>query len=825
MLQNISGNFETSKNLKRENLERQSNVDINYREIIERLFSINNIAIYILTFMISMVGLGHESSMVIAPFGIALVAASISNGVPIAVVYLTSLIGTGIRFGGNTTLMYVISSVILLLLVLIKKPLKYEDKAEQYKLGGYIFFSILLTSILKMMFTKIYFYDVIVSVTLSITAYIFYKIFVNSLTVISQYGKKTVFSIEEVVGASLLVTIAISALGGYSIFSFSIRNILCIFLVLVLGWRNGILVGGISGITVGIVLGIIGDGNPILIATYAISGMLAGLLNRFGKIGVIAGFVLGNIIIAYSANGGAKNIIQFQEIMISAIGLLALPKRKRINIEDIIPKTKMLPEAVGRIEEGSETLLKLNSISKTISDMSENYKKDVSYEKSVASFEHEVQKAIQDLDNNLLYDYIANNEGNIIHDLFDNIIENNILTENGIISVLTKHNIYIMNSDDSETKANELKEIREMIKAINSAFKVCQTNAIWQRKIHENNLNMSSQLENVKEAIDNISEDLTSQGKNVDKYYAIEEKLKNNLIAEGILSKKVQVKQEPTGRYIVNVYTDTCTDYDGNDCPIKKIQKQVSRVLNEKVILQNQKCGIRLNKDICEYTYISEDKFLIQIGTAKAKKQGSIVSGDMTSQIRLGDGKYLLAISDGMGSGPDARRNSKIATSMLERLLSSGFDKNTSINLINSAILTANEDEMYATLDIEILDLYAGKVQLLKNGACPTYIKNNRNVSMIKSTSLPAGIMKNVKIDTFDKNLESDDIIVICSDGIIESNNEYANRELWVKHLLEEVQTDRPERIADIILREAIDNNYGTPKDDMSVIVAKIIKK
>ena len=94
-----------------------------------------------------------------------------------------------------------------------------------------------------------------------------------------------------------------------------------------------------------------------------------------------------------------------------------------------------------------------------------------------------------------------------------------------------------------------------------------------------------------------------------------------------------------------------------------------------------------------------------------------------------------------MGSGANARRNSKIAISMLERLLSSGFEKETSINLINSAIMNANREEMYATLDIEILDLYAGKMEVLKNGACPTFIKQNREVSMLKSTSLPTGII------------------------------------------------------------------------------------
>ncbi|MBR3324756.1 MAG: SpoIIE family protein phosphatase [Clostridia bacterium] len=824
MLQNISGNYGNSDSIGKDTTINTKNLSINYKDIISKLFSINNIVIYVLTFMISMVGLGTENTMMIAPFGIALVAAGISSGVPIAIIYVSSVLGTSLKFGGNTTLMYAISSIVMLLLVLIKKPVKYEDETEQYKLGGYIFFSILLTSVMKMIFTKFYLYDILESLTLCVTSYIFYKIFVSSISVISQYGKKRVFSIEEVVGASLLIAIAISSFGHLQLMSFSIRNILCIFMVLVLGWRNGILVGGISGITVGVVLGIIGDGNPILIASYAMSGMIAGFLNRFGKIGVILGFIIGNIIIAYSANGGMKNIIQFQEILIASIGLLALPKKTKIRIEDLIPNTKLLPEAVGKIEEGSETILKLSSISKTISDMSDNYKRDNSYDENVAQFEHEVQKAIEDIDRNLLYDYIANNDEDIIQDLFDNIVENGVLTENGMISVLAKHNIYIMNSDDLETKASELKEVREMIKAVNSAFSKCKSNAIWRKRIQENNINMSEQLSNVKAAIDDITDDIKKR-KTSDDDVKIKTKLKKYLLDDDILVKNILIKKENCGRYIIKVFTDVCSDYDGNNCPIKKIQRQINKILKEKVRLQNQKCGIRINRDNCEFTYITDDRYIIQTGTASAKKDGTIVSGDMMSQVRLEDGKLLLAISDGMGSGPEARRNSKIAISMLERLLCSGFNKDTSINLINSTILTANKEEMYATLDIEILDLYEGKMQLLKNGACPTYIKKNRNVAMIKSSSLPTGVMKNVRVDTYDKDVEDGDIVVICSDGIIESNNEYANRELWVKHLLEEVETDRPERIADIILKEAIDNNFGKVKDDMSVIVAKILKK
>lgn len=812
MLQNVSRDYE----------QKEEVTNINFKETLSKIFSIQNIFIYILTFMISMVGFGVDQTL-IAPFGLAMVSACISNGIPIVVVYLSSLLGTAIKFGGTNTLMFIFSSILMLLLVLIRKPAKSEEENEKIKLGAYLFFSILFVQVVSMIFKGFYLYDLLIAVVSSVASYIFYKIFVNSLDVIAKFGVKKVFSIEEVIGASLLIAIATISLSNVHIFSFSVRNILCIFIVLVLGWRNGILVGGISGTTVGIVLGIIGDGNTTLIAAYAISGMLAGLLNRFGKIGVIVGFVLGNILIAYSANGGVSNIILFQEILIASIGLLAVPKNFKIDIDKMMPKTKLLPEA-GRVLEGNdEALIKLNSISQTISEIAENYKQDEFYEKNAETFEDEVMKSIEGMEDNLLYDDIYNNDGNILRDIFDNLMENGVLTQNAIISIFAKNNIYLMSSDDLNANEVEEKEIRDMLKAINSAYRICKVNLVWQKKLDEANKNMSDQLKTVKTAIENITDDMTDTESG--EFKTQKEGIIKNLKGKGITTKDLKIRQEPSGRYIINVYTDVCSDSDGRVCPVKQISKVIASTLGERVILQDQKCGIRLNRDTCSYTYISDDKFLIQTGFAKVKKDGETVSGDTMSNIRLGDGKYLFTISDGMGSGKTAEKNSKIAVSMLERLLGSGFEKDTSIKLINSAILTANKEDNYATLDISILDLFAGNTQFIKSGACPTYVKRKRNVSLIKSDSLPTGIMNEINVDTYDKDIEDGDIIVMCSDGVLDSSMEYANRDLWLKYLLEDIQTDVPERIADIILREAVDNYVGKPKDDMSITVIKVIKK
>ena len=96
---------------------------------------------------------------------------------------------------------------------------------------------------------------------------------------------------------------------------------------------------------------------------------------------------------------------------------------------------------------------------------------------------------------------------------------------------------------------------------------------------------------------------------------------------------------------------------------------------------------------------------------------------------------------------------------------------------------------------------------------------------MIKSNSLPTGILNESKVETFDRDLQDGEIVLLCSDGILDSNVEYKNKELWIKYLMEDLETTNTQKIADLVLEEAIDNNFGIAKDDMSVIVCKFRKK
>lgn len=813
-----------------EEYEEVNNNKRNIKNIIKTMVKGQSILLYLLSFMLSCVdGLGLNYSI----FAIAIFAAVISNGIPMGVLFVLTMIGTLIRFQTSGLLSYLFTSAILVVLVLIFKPRKLiaEYETEKMKLGKYVFFAVLIGQVIKMLFQEILLYDLLVAITSAMTAYIFYKIFSKSIIVINEIKNKKVFSIEEVIGATLLVSIAATCFGNTKILGLQVGNIISILLVLILGWKNGILIGTTSGVTVGVVLGIITSSNPILIAVFALSGMIAGILSRFGKLGVIIGFIAGNLLLTYVYNGQLVELICFKEILVASLALILVPNKIEINISDLFGKNELLPQgATYRLGESKETIDKLNNVSDVIKQMSDTYKEaagatleqDNILENNKEIFIEELQDNVRQIPENMLSEDLIDEDESIVEDIFEYLLKKDRINRDDLLEIFKNHNNYIVGFDNYETSLKIEKDISQIVQIINESFKTSKLNFVMTAKIGENSKNISMQLDGVSKAIENIANDMKEE-----KDEFLDKKNEILLICKQrqIEILDLNIEQEKTGRYIIKVFINTCNDSKLIECPTKKIEQILSEALGEEIVIKKEKCGIKQEQKICYQTYISKDNYGMQIGIAKTNKEGENVSGDSSLQISLEDGKYLIAISDGMGSGPNARKSSQIAIKMLGRLLSNGFDKETSIELINNTISSNIKEETYATLDIMVLDLYAGNIEYIKNGACPTFIKNNRNIDIIKNIALPTGILNDIDLVVYDRDIEDNDIIVMCSDGIIESNSEYKNKELWVKNLLEQMETTNAKKIADILLKEAIDNNYGKAKDDMTVIVTKIIKK
>ena len=271
------------------------------------------------------------------------------------------------------------------------------------------------------------------------------------------------------------------------------------------------------------VVGIIGGGEPIIIATYALSGMIAGIFNRLGKIGVIIGFVLGNVLLTYVSNGNTSSIIAFQEILIASLGLLAVPKNVKIDIEDLYGKVKLLPDGADRtLEENKDTIYKLNSMSETIYEMSKTYKEAAATivdeeelkkqeEDNLSIFERELENDLEGLEENILFDDIYSAENELIEDIFNILLENETITRRDLLNTLAAHNNYILGYEKEYISDSVEKDIAQIVKTINYSYKVSKINFIWKKKLDESKKAVSSQLEEVSKAIGNLANEFDMQ--------------------------------------------------------------------------------------------------------------------------------------------------------------------------------------------------------------------------------------------------------------------------------------------------------------------------
>ena len=786
--------------------------------IFANIFTKNNIVLYLVAFMLSFVGLGGEFSI----FSISILGACFSASVPVLGIVVMSLIGNLIKFGVGGLLGYFLTTLVMIVTLFLIKPYYNEqERNEKIKVGKNIFISVLLIQIVKFAISGFTIYDILSTITLAMIALVFYKIFVNSIVVIQEFYKKRAFSIEEVIGASLLLAIAVGAFGDLNIFGFGIRNVLSILIVMILGWKNGILVGTTSGVTIGVTLGVISGSEPIMIAAYAISGMIAGVLNRFGKIGVVVGFALGNVVLAYVSNGYTVELIHFKEILIASIGLLAVPKTLHIDLEEFIGDKKLLPIVPGRaLNKSREMAESLNNVSEAIQEMATTYRtvEQTTFEENTYRTENklifiaELLNNLEPYRNNMLYEDIADTDGKIIDEIFSILLDKQEITKEDLLKVFADCNSYIVGFDDKEISQKLENNISQIVRAINISYKVSKSDFIWRKKVEQNKKNMGKQLSGVSKAIQSMAKDLEKDLQAEELYEKEKTEILELLKQKDIDIQDIVLKKD--GRYIIEIYLNENLE----TAKIEKIENILTKVLKEKIILNDE---ASIGKKL---TFLSDDRYVMAIGKSEVMKSKSETSGDSTLSVRLKDGKYLVAISDGMGSGKEARRSSTQALGLLENLLLSGFDKKISLDLINTSLINQNS-EIFATLDIAIVDLYKGNIEFIKSGACPTYIKNKKKVQMIKSTSLPTGITEESSIQTFDKDIESGDIMLMCSDGVLDSNIEYKNKELWIKYMLEDIETNNTQKIADLILNEAVDNNFGVAKDDMSIVVCKFRKK
>ena len=509
MLQNMSGEAINTKNRAAEKLGKLGKLNI-----FSNVFSKQYILYYIISFLLSLVSINGEFSI----FSISILGACIATSVPALGVVALSLVGNIIKFGVGGALGYILTSLVLIATLFLIKPVYNEgERNEKIKIGKNIFIATFIIQIVKLAMSTFTIYDMLTSITISIIALVFYKIFVNSLVVVQNITARRAFSIEELIGASLLLAIAVTAFGELNVWGIEIKNVLSILIVMVLGWKKWHISWDNLRCYNCVTLGVITSSEPIMIAAYAISGLLAGIFGRFGKVGVVVGFALGNVLLAYISNGYTVELIHFKEILIAFIALLAVPSNFKIDLEEFVGTEKFLPPIPDRALNKSKAMAEnLSNVSEAIQDMAKPLasKENEEENNNKQIFITELLNSLEPYKDNMLYEDVAKPDGKIVDEIFKYLIDKQEITRDALLSIFAKCNSFIISTGDNKISDRLDEDITQMIRIINISYKVSKNDFIWRKKVAENKKTMNKQLNEVSKAIQKMAKGIEEDTKN-----------------------------------------------------------------------------------------------------------------------------------------------------------------------------------------------------------------------------------------------------------------------------------------------------------------------
>lgn len=746
----------------------------------------------------------------IMPLGILLFTSSYKQNRNKFLVAL--LISAGILTSGSGKPLYMALASMLLfsILTILIKPNK---SAKEYAHSIIASISVMVPLLVYVYTQGFLLYDFILTLFCGIAVFFLNYIFMHGVKVISNFNRKRIFTSEEVISGAIIGALILSGLSGILIFGFPLSNILCMVFLLIMSFRFGPAVGAATGVAMGIILNMSSDVTPLAIGIYALCGLLSGLFKNLGKVGSSLGFVLGNIFLTLYLSGSSHGLVFLKDIILAAGIFILLPipfmekltgsfKVASIGYEDNPGYGLRIREiTVERLDKFSKVF---KEISKTFDQISESKavtgKEDIS-----VMFDRVVDKVCKDCS---LCMYCWDRNFYSTYQVLFKIIEN--LDSKGRIN----------QEDIPPYFIERCERIEDFVDAVNNTFEIFKVDLVWKNKIGESRGLISQQLLGLSKIIGNLSSEI---GVDIHFKKDIEEAVERELNNSGAIKvSHVNVYENERGRNNITIFHKGC---GGRRICSSLIEKIVSEVMGTKMVREKEDCNFNYKENSCSLRLVEEEPYRVTTAVAKVAKAECPVSGDNYTFMNSGDGKYIVALSDGMGAGHKAYAQSKATIGLLEQFIEAGFDKDTAVKFINSILLLKSGDDSFATIDLSVIDLYNGEIEFVKIGAVPTFIKKSSRVEVIRSASLPVGILSNLEFELVHKNMGDGDILIMMSDGVLDAFSDDWDSEKVLLKYIQSIDTINPQKIADTILSQAYSKYGENPKDDMLVVVAKVWKK
>lgn len=345
---------------------------------------------------------------------------------------------------------------------------------------------------------------------------------------------------------------------------------------------------------------------------------------------------------------------------------------------------------------------------------------------------------------------------------------------------------------------------------------------LWQRKLQENQELLAEHLKEMAHIMAEVAKETYRYHPMGERRYRQMYKL---LKESGILLKNFFELEHEDGHVEISLTMRTASDKymrigEKEHISAEDVADYISVAMGNR-LRAAKNAPMYLTPEWNTYYFLEEPAYHILTGVAKAVKETEKISGDNYSFYETDNGKMVVILSDGMGSGEKACSDSERVIEMMERLLEAGFRKESAIQLINGALTASGKEDNMSTLDICEMNLYTGECEFIKVGAACTYIKRGRLVDRLSTQNFPLGVFGQLESEVLYRTLQSGDYVIMLSDGILDALSQGIGEEV-LPEIIGKMDYSNPNEIANQILTYCLKQSNGQIRDDMTILVTGV---
>jgi len=612
---------------------------------------------------------------------------------------------------------------------------------------------------------------------------------------------------EEFGCVLVLLAAALAGTGNLGYGLLTLHGLVSKFVILLAAFLGGAGRGAAGGAVVGIIPGIAYTVAPAVVGVYAFAGFLGGIFRRFGKPGVAAGFILGNITLAVYVGEYQELARVLAEAGAAAVLFALMPPKWLESLQSLAPAGVL---GSGVREERVQELVKsrVRSWARMFSELARTFATA-----SPAGLESGGEKPLRELLHEIKVRICQ--DCNLYRGCWE---RDPAQADRAFMETLARLEAAgrVGPEDFPADVRRKCLRLKEMAVALTCLYETYRVNQYWYRRLAESREVVSENLRGLSRIMHNLSAELCHSVERADQVHAL---LRRQFRELDVPVLRLDARHRDDDRLEITVTRSSCR---GEMACYYVVAPVVSRVVGQPFAVVDTSCTREEDGPECTFRLRPALRFRVAVGMAQVGKGGSTVSGDTASYLELADGKFALLLSDGMGVGRQAALESSTTVSLLEHMFRAGFGKDIAVKTVNAILLLRAPDESFATVDLAVVDLYTGQTEFVKIGAAPSFIVGAGTVSLVEGESLPVGIVREIEYSVVVRKLAAGDLLVLVSDGVLDAYRGPLEKETWLGELLRDLPRTNPQQTADMVLQQARRAAGGSVPDDMTVLVGRI---